>query len=244
MNNSYPFVREQTQLSLPSSANALPIQLIRYDINQYNDSLYPSLKIELPSESQQWVTKRKAQFLAGRIAAKNALQTISADNKTIHIGEHREPLWGNKIIGSISHSDGLSIAIAQFQTSSNQGIGLDIQTILNDQEINDSANAVLTANDEIFLKKEIHAYSYNQLFTLLFSAKESFFKAVFNDVGHHFDFDAVSLKSVDYDSRTLLLKCEKTISDNIVSGSEYLIYFTQVEAKRAALITYCVFSSP
>lgn len=241
MNNSHKFVSEQSQLSLPSSANALPIQLIKYDINQYNDSLYSSFKIELPSESQQWITKRRAQFLAGRIAAKHALKTINADDKTIHIGKHREPLWENNIVGSISHSNGLSIAIAQSQTSPNQGIGLDIQTVLNDQEINDSANTVLTANDEIFLKKGIEAYFYNQLFTLLFSAKESFFKAVFNDVGHHFDFDAVSLKSVDYDCQTLLLKCEKNLSKNIVRDSEYSLHFMNLETTKPVLITYCLF---
>lgn len=247
---SSTFITDQTQLSLPLGAHSLLIQVVKYDLNQYEDSLYSTFKIEQPSESKQWIIKRKAQFLAGRIASKYALKTMDAKDETIHIGKHREPLWDENIIGSISHDNGVSIATAQFQKSSNQGIGLDIQTILNDQEITETTNIVLTANDKKLLKKteqnsfykQFSEQSYNQLFTLLFSAKESFFKAAFKEIGQHFNFDVMSLKSVDFESKTLLLKCEKTVSDNIVCGSEYLLYFNYLIINEPVFITYFVFS--
>ena len=248
MNDSYKntnkFIIKQAQLTLPLGNQCQAIQVVKYDLNQYKDSLYSTFDIEQPNESKQWLDKRKAQFLAGRFATRQALKVISTKNETIHIGKHREPLWGENIVGSISHGNGMSIATAQIKTSPNQSIGLDIQAILSDQEISDSAIIVLTPNDEKVLTKEDHTYSYNQLFTLLFSAKESFFKAAFQEVGEYFDFDVMSLKSIDIESQTLVLICEKTLSNNIISDSEFSLNFSYLEMTHSVFITYCVFPHP
>ena len=64
--------------------------------------------------------KRKAEHLAGRIAAVHALREYGI--KTVPgIGGQRQPLWPQKLFGSISHSTSTALAVV-----STHPVGLDI----------------------------------------------------------------------------------------------------------------------
>lgn len=238
------YIVEQQCFLLGKNKNlSTPIHLLKYKLDHYKDQLYSDLEIEQPQQYGSWVPKRRAQFLAGRLAAKNALcsikKTTELQNDAILIGQHREALWPKGIIGSISHSDEISIAVAQPKSTTKLGVGVDIQSILSDDDIAKSRSLVLTARDQTLLEKGVEGQSYNQFFTLIFSAKESFFKAAFNSVGDYFDFDAVSVNSIDMDAQQLTLKCEKTLSKNIILGNRYILSFTLIEVGVPSIITYC-----
>ena len=67
--------------------------------------------------------KRKAEHLAGRIAAVHALREYGI--KTVPgIGGQRQPLWPQKLFGSISHSTSTALAVV-----STHPVGLDIEAI-------------------------------------------------------------------------------------------------------------------
>jgi len=199
------FIVKRLQLELALKTIPASIQLIEYNPAHYRLELFSEQQIKQEKYFSQWVLARQAQFLAGRIAAKNALQAISHTPENIAIGKHREPLWPKGIIGSISHSNHVSIATAQVKTEQTKGCGLDIQTIFNQEESTKVLPIILSQQDQASFNKHKNHFYENQLATLIFSAKESYFKTVFNQVKEYFDFNAVSIQSIDLQNKQVIL---------------------------------------
>ncbi len=238
--NSSTFFTEQIQLEL-CHFSLPPIQLIRYDINHYSDNLYSAFHIDQPPQLEQWVTKRKAQFLAGRVAARESLRTIGSTDTIIPSGLKREPIWPKKLLGSISHASGFSVAsVMRHEALSTYGTGLDVQEILTSKEIKSIKKATLTTRDQIFFEKKVKGLSDNQLLTLIFSAKESFFKAVYKNIGQYFDFDVISVKDLDVESQKMTLVSETTLSNEITINNEYSVFLDILEIETPTVITHCV----
>lgn len=113
--------------------------------------------------------KRKAEHLAGRIAAVHALREFGL--KTIPgIGTQRQPVWPQGLFGSISHSASTALAVV-----SRQPVGIDIEAIFTPQTATELASSIVTHAEKELLANS--GLSIEQALTLAFSAKESAFKA-------------------------------------------------------------------
>jgi 4'-phosphopantetheinyl transferase EntD len=220
------FILKQQPLNLKNIRQA--VELIQYDPDKYSRQLFSAHNIQQPEQLSEWVTKRQAQFLAGRIAARNALQAINSKQENtvinIGIGTHREPLWPKNIMGSISHDGDIAIATAAQQNRG--GIGLDIQTVFNQQETQQYRKLILSQSDQTFFQKGNSGMSESQLMTLIFSAKESFFKAVFDHVKEYFDFNDVCITSFNGQTGQLTLACNHDALGGIIKpGINDVVYF-------------------
>lgn len=215
------------------------IQLLQYDQSAYGDDLYKHFTIDEPGTLSTWFPSRRAQFLAGRLAAKQALESSQCfeSAEQVPIGKHREPIWPSSLIGSISHSEPYSIAAVQPQTDTFSGLGLDIQSLVASDTQHQISATILTKQDESLLTQGFSNLSESQLFTIIFSAKESFFKAVFNTVGDYFDFDAVS--AVDINSSKLTLKTEKSLGKVIPEGLSVTVAFVVCNLPDTRIISLC-----
>ena len=112
--------------------------------------------------------KRKAEHLAGRIAAVHALREYGI--KTVPgIGGQRQPLWPQKLFGSISHSTSTALAVV-----SRQPVGIDIEAIFTPQTATELASSIVTHAEKELLANS--GLSIEQALTLAFSAKESVYK--------------------------------------------------------------------
>lgn len=128
------------------------------------------------------IPSRKAEFAAGRRAARMALESAELRGIAILQGEHRAPIWPVGIVGSISHDAGLAIAaVAHNQKISRLGIDLTEAT---DFPEHLRSEVLRTAPESA--QSGIEA-------RLTFSAKESVFKAFYPEVGRHFGFSAVEV---------------------------------------------------
>lgn len=113
--------------------------------------------------------KRKAEHLAGRIAAVHALREFG--RKTVPgIGTQRQPVWPQGLFGSISHSASTALAVV-----SRQPVGIDIEAIFTPQTAIELASNIVTHTEKSELANS--DLSIEQALTLAFSAKESAFKA-------------------------------------------------------------------
>lgn len=113
--------------------------------------------------------KRKAEHLAGRIAAVHALREFGL--KTVPgIGTQRQPVWPQGLFGSISHSASTALAAV-----SRQPVGIDIEAIFTPQTATELASSIVTHAEKELLANS--GLSIEQALTLAFSAKESAFKA-------------------------------------------------------------------
>ena len=113
--------------------------------------------------------KRKAEHLAGRIAAVHALRGYGYKCVPA-IGEHRQPLWSTGLYGSISHCGDTAIAIV-----SHQPIGVDIEEIFSAHTARELTDNIITPTEREFITG--CNLPFPVALTLAFSAKESAFKA-------------------------------------------------------------------
>ena len=113
--------------------------------------------------------KRKAEHLAGRIAAIYALREYGYKCVPA-IGELRQPVWPAEVYGSISHCGAMALAVV-----SRQPTGIDIEEILSAQAAEELKDSIMTpAEYELLVVSDL---PFSVALTLAFSAKESAFKA-------------------------------------------------------------------
>lgn len=128
------------------------------------------------------IPKRRAEFAAGRRAARAAMEAAGWPRSALPQGPSRGPVWPQGIAGSISHDAGFAIA-AVAERSNIARLGIDLA------EASDFPDhlrpRVLTTPIER-AQSGIEA-------RVTFSAKECVFKAFYEDVGQYFGFGAVEV---------------------------------------------------
>nr|WP_314567040.1 4'-phosphopantetheinyl transferase superfamily protein [uncultured Pseudomonas sp.] len=140
-----------------------------------------------PASIQRSVAKRQAEFLAGRLCARAALQQLDHLDCVPAIGEDRAPVWPAHISGSITHSTGHAAAIVA-HTAQWRGLGMDLENVLTLERAERLAGEILTA-DEMRRMTALPQEQVALLVTLTFSAKESLFKALYPIVQKRFYFE-------------------------------------------------------
>ena len=162
------------------------IALAVRDIRQLSDSiLLPEEAALLPANAAE---KRRNQFSLGRAAARQALTDLGLPASPVLRGSSREPLWPDGIVGSITHCGPWAIAVAARRENA-QSIGIDLEDssrVVADEIVGVIANE----NEKIWIFAGDDSRSR---LTMLFSAKESVFKAVYPLERRFFDFHAVEL---------------------------------------------------
>lgn len=130
--------------------------------------------------------RRSAQHQAGRLAAATAGESLTGLPCSVKRGPDGAPDWPDGVRGAISHCDGHSVAMVGKATNWD-GLGVDIEQRLNNQIAQEIAPVALT-------QPERATFGADPLWvTLIFSAKESLFKALSPLINRRFDFDAAEL---------------------------------------------------
>lgn len=166
----------------------------------YLDNLYSRYNITFPSAMLRAVDKRRAEFLAGRVAARHVMRALQIPDSNVGIGSDREPVWPSGIAGSISHSDH-KVASLVCQ-SSDRLVGIDVEEVLDLHTGEEITSQVLSENELVMLQQDVT--SLEILVTIAFSAKETLYKALFPRVRDFFDFKAAEVVTVPRDGQVCL----------------------------------------
>jgi enterobactin synthetase component D len=143
--------------------------------------------VPAPPSIQRSVAKRQAEFLAGRVCARAALQQLGGVSFIPPIGEDRAPVWPAHVCGSITHSTGRAAAIVASKQHW-RGLGMDLENLLSHERAERLSGEILTPAE----LQRMAAGSQDQLallVTLTFSVKESLFKALYPIVQQRFYFE-------------------------------------------------------
>ena len=170
-----------------------------------------------PASIQRSVAKRQAEFLAGRLCARSALQQLEGLDFTPAIGEDRAPVWPSHISGSITHSTGHAAAIVGHKAQW-RGLGMDLENLLPFERAERLAGEILTP-DEMQRMAAGPREQIAQLVTLTFSAKESLFKALYPIVHKRFYFEHAEVVEWS-DSGFLRLRLLTDLSSEWCYGKE------------------------
>ena len=174
--------------------------------------------------------ERQADYFFGRLAARQALAALGLGHHDVGTGAFREPLWPAGILGSISHNDKYAVAVAIDQAyTGGIGVGIDIESVLNRATLALIEQSVLSSSELDYLRKLNTPVALEILMSLVFSAKESFFKASFNTVGRYFDFDAIALKSVDMDRRAITFEVRVRLAPQLAAGLCQSVHFVLLD---------------
>ncbi|RXF01361.1 4'-phosphopantetheinyl transferase superfamily protein [Pseudoalteromonas sp. PS5] len=200
------------------------IQLYKCQFNSDNFSSmqFDELGIEFPESLHSAVKSRQSEFLAGRFCASQAVKSLNRSCKQIPIGENRQPIWPEGLLGSISHVDTSAICAAAIE-SEYEYLGIDIEHWMKEDISNEIRDLVISQEEELAFKHS--NFNDSDLVTLLFSAKESLFKAIYKYVEKYFGFDAAKLVMLDTEKHLLELEIVEDLSDKIRAGSKFTCHF-------------------
>jgi 4'-phosphopantetheinyl transferase EntD len=119
------------------------------------------------------VEKRRREFATGRWCARQALSRLGVPAVAVPVGERREPCWPPGVVGAITHCAGYRAAIVA-RTEAYASVGLDAEP---DGPLPDGVLAAVSLPAE---RDQLAALPAGVPWErLLFSAKESVYKAWF-----------------------------------------------------------------
>jgi enterobactin synthetase component D len=163
-----------------------------------------ALGLELSANSLRDTKKRRAEYTAGRYCAHKALEGFSVPRPNSVIGskEDRCPSWPSGFVGSITHVDDFAWSAVGLSTVW-KSIGIDTEKLIS-RETFSEIHSLIATHQELSLPAT--TLTDLQLFSLIFSAKESVFKCLYPLVQQMFDFTDVSIVSVNVDTNQFMAR--------------------------------------
>ncbi|EKL36588.1 4'-phosphopantetheinyl transferase superfamily protein [Vibrio cholerae HE-46] len=202
----------------------LTIQVCQFDPQQFDEDQQRYLASPVYHSLHKAVVKRQAEFVAGRKLVQQALKQIGQGyDRPIAIGTHREPIWPAGITGSIAHCDGW--AVCTVLKEEHLSLGIDIEHRLAHQTASEVQAMIGTAQEWTLLAQQFDLAS---AVTLLFSAKESLFKALFPQVQIYLDFSDALLIGLDGNQLTLRLSIDRK---PLIPDADYKVHFVWQESR-------------
>jgi 4'-phosphopantetheinyl transferase EntD len=190
---------------------------------------------------QQMSMSRARDFSAGRDCARYGLRLLGISDFALLPGPDGSPVWPEGIVGSITHVDSY-FAAAVCRKSDYLGIGIDA-AIRGSAEI-ELARTICTRQEYEWLTKQPRSLQ-SELLTILFSAKEAFYKCQYCLTHDWLDFQDVQIviEGLNYvatcprirESRPILGRYE--VSENYVHS---LAVCPKDKGIRSGLVASCI----
>lgn len=144
----------------------------------------------LPPELGRAFRKRRVEFLAGRLCAREAARRLERPLHVVRRGPNGEPIWPAGLVGSISHSNRIACA-AVTHASIHRAIGIDIEPICSAEDAEQLGPLIFASGERGALGS--WAEGEEDLFTLSFSLKEAIYKSIYPMVRRFVDYHEIRL---------------------------------------------------
>lgn len=197
-----------------------------FNSSLYDDGLFKTLNISFPEKLLASSPKRKAEFLAGRCCAKSSLELIGMANFAVGIGSQRNPLWPSGVRGAISHCHQTATAVVT-RDNNILGLGVDVEDLIAADLVGSIVPYVLQESEELFLERD--GLTAQEVLTIIFSIKESFYKSVFPLVGKYFDFFAITIVDFDKGAQKLSFQLNYSLHQMLQKGKIFTGHYRLLE---------------
>lgn len=211
-------------LSHQTVNNDLHLLCCQFDASGFTEHFFSLYGIKQPDVLRSAVAKRKAEFLAARVLVKLALQALGCSEPQQQVGnaDDRSPVWPAGVVGSITHTTGFA-ACCVASISARRLIGID-------SELHLSADTAQNLAADIHNETELDLLLQTGLpqalaTTLIFSAKESLYKALYPLVRRFFGFDMARVSRVEFHCNILWLRLNEAFACQHGLEPEYRIQF-------------------
>ncbi|ETX13793.1 hypothetical protein OCH239_06905 [Roseivivax halodurans JCM 10272] len=198
---------------IEASDPTLSLVLAEVDPDRFEDAEFSAHGFAHHGRLDRAVTRRRAGWLSGRIAARAACAEIGLELVELSADEEGVPLWPSGVSGSISHTDGLASALVACGA---RRLGVDVEHVPDGPRLAALRSATLSAPERHRLAEPWQA-------TLGFSAKECLYKALYPELRSFFGFDAAEVTELGGDTAILTLTVE--LSADLRSGRAFRVNF-------------------
>ena len=155
------------------------------------EHLYVSYPEEIQLLSSRACNSKQANWISGREAARLALSKLGAKPLPILRGDAGEPIWPDRIVGSISHCSPWSIAVAARRETRSLTIGIDLES--SDRMCKADPHSLLSLICHGTELDWVHEGDLSTRLTMIFSAKESLYKSLYPLCKRYIDFNEVEI---------------------------------------------------
>lgn len=157
---------------------------------------------------------RKSEFLLGRICAYKAYEQLTGKELlSLHAHKDRSPNWPIDIVGTISHNQ-YWVGAATAYSSDLIGLGMDFEVL---------GRAKLELEKQIRSKYDIKTHpslTDEELLTVIFSCKESLYKALYPNVKKFFGFQDAAVLDINLDTGTFRIELVTELNLNFGPKSQ------------------------
>ena len=165
--------------------------------------LHIDQQLKPPKLIAQAHPKRQHEYFYGRILAQAVLKHhFGLDQPLTSMREHL-PIWPPYVLGSISHSQNKLIVALSDKASY---LGIDIEHWVTSEFAQESAHLILTPSEfNLWKGKAAEFFDFARYVSLIFSVKESLYKAVYPTAKQYIDFLEASIVDINFKNQTLTL---------------------------------------
>lgn len=160
--------------------------------------------------------QRRLEYLASRAAAHALLRAQGCAIAEVTSAADRAPRWPAGFTGSITHSPTLACVVVR-PAAQCRSLGIDAQDLLDPRSADDVAMRCLRPG-ELQGSGQVTAMSQREQLTLLFSAKEAFFKCVYPLVGRPFGYLDAQVHALDEASGRLQVRIVDSPGPGLPAG--------------------------
>lgn len=217
-----PFVTHVKIIPVPAFSGV--IAQCHFSVADYQDDLFAKGGLDFPQHLAPAVAKRRAEYLAGRFLARQVLASLGHQNFILLRGEDRAPIWPKGIAGAISHNRDTALCAAEIDHGTN-GVGIDVETLMPLKRAEELLGGIVGDAECLWLRQQ--PQPFNLLLTLVFSAKESLFKALYPQVRCYFDFLDARIVALDMQQHSFELELQKTLAPGCQAGESFIGQFWQ-----------------
>lgn len=206
MVSNYLYIPEQLSTSIYeiSSPIFLTSELLCYELDlSQTTHLHIDQRLEHPLKIAQARVERKNEYLCGRVLAQAVLNHHFGLDQLITCMHEHLPIWPSHVLGSISHSQNkLIVALSNNAVY----LGIDIEHWVTSEFAQESAHLILTPSEfNLWKGKAAEFFDFARYVSLIFSVKESLYKAVYLSAKQYIDFLEASIDDINFENQTLTL---------------------------------------
>lgn len=137
--------------------------------------------------------RRRAEFAAGRMAARRAMARLGLPAAPVLRGNGGAPVWPRDCLGSITHDSALALAVVAGPVSC-AAIGVDLQWV---NDVGPSLWPAFLRNDELRALDASSLHPIRQRAAAFFSLKEAFFKCQYPLTREWVEFEQLEVTFLD-----------------------------------------------
>ncbi|EPW4259379.1 4'-phosphopantetheinyl transferase family protein [Enterobacter cloacae] len=213
----------QTQRLMKVLPDYIHFTVLRFSLDGVLEDAFRVYDIPLPRRLANASDQRRAEYLAGRIGAQKLLQHFDSSLCAPLMADDRAPSWPSSFCGAISHDrDFASAAVIKMHHGR---VGIDIESLSPKIALDTISQRIASAREIDTLANSRDLLS-DHVLPLLFSAKESAYKAFPRDLQQHLDFHSIELREIDPHLQQFTFSLTLTLNHEYKAGFRFNGWYT------------------